>query len=102
MGGGRESRNEARLDLRVRVARNLPEKGPSSLVALLYQFCSFIFNMGLTPPPFLNNVKKKRLVQQGIPKKHLKQNNNSLAIWQCFSHQKILIIHCNSVPKRGD
>ena len=33
--------------------------------ALLYQFCSFIFNMGLTPPPFLNNVKKKRLVQRG-------------------------------------
>lgn len=70
--------------------------------ALLYQFCIFIFNMGLTPPPFLNNVKKKRLVQRGLPNKHPKQNRISLVIWQCFSHQRILTLHCNSVPKRGD
>ena len=103
MGGRRESRNETSLDLRVRVARNLPEKGPSSLVALLYQFCSFIFNMGLTPPPFLNNVKKKRLVQRGVLNKHLKQSRISMLIWQCFTHQRILILilHCNSAPKRG-
>ena len=71
--------------------------------AVLYQFCSFIFNMGLTPPPFLNNVKKKRLVQRGAPNNHLKQSRISMLIWQCFTHQRILILilHCNSAPKRG-